>query len=137
MNKTLLYIATMLAMVIMTTACNSEDELIVNGDEMNVTFTATLDQSIDSRAISDGSMVDKLVFIAYDENGNEIAGLRQDNVPVSGGHATINTRVVKGHCYTFAFWAQNSACQVYSFSEDYKSLNVDYDGCPGARHRTL
>ena len=121
MNKKLLYIATMLAMVIMTTACNSEDELIVNGDEMNV--------------ISDGSMVDKLIFIAYDENGNEIAGLRQDNVPVSGGHATINTRVVKGHCYTFAFWAQNSACQVYSFSEDYKSLNVDYDGAANDESR--
>ena len=115
-------------MVLMTTACTSEDELIANGDELNVTFTAVLDQYIDSRAISDGSMVDKLIFIAYDENGNEIAGLRQENVPVSGGHATVNTRVVKGHRYTFAFWAQNSNCTAYSFGADYKSLNVDYNG---------
>ena len=115
-------------MVLMTTACTSEDELIANGDELNVTFTAVLDQYIDSRAISDGSMVDKLIFIAYDENGNEIAGLRQENVPVSGGHATVNTRVVKGHRYTFAFWAQNSNCTAYSFGDDYKSLNVDYNG---------
>ena len=115
-------------MVLMTTACSSEDELIANGDELNVTFTAVLDQYIDSRAISDGSMVDKLIFIAYDENGNEIAGLRQENVPVSGGHATVNTRVVKGHRYTFAFWAQNSNCTAYSFGADYKSLNVDYNG---------
>ena len=118
----------MLVMVLMTTACTSEDELIANGDELNVTFTAVLDQYIDSRAISDGSMVDKLIFIAYDENGNEIAGLRQENVPVSGGHATVNTRVVKGHRYTFAFWAQNSNCTAYSFGDDYKSLNVDYNG---------
>ena len=118
----------MLVMVLMTTACTSEDELIANGDELNVTFTAVLDQYIDSRAISDGSMVDKLIFIAYDENGNEIAGLRQENVPVSGGHATVNTRVVKGHRYTFAFWAQNSNCTAYSFGADYKSLNVDYNG---------
>ena len=115
-------------MVLMTTACTSEDELIANGDELNVTFTAVLDQYIDSRAISDGSMVDKLIFIAYDENGNEIAGLRQENVPVSGGHATVNTRVVKGHRYTFAFWAQNSNCTAYRFGADYKSLNVDYNG---------
>lgn len=115
-------------MVLMTTACTSEDELIANGDELNVTFTAVLDQYIDSRAISDGSMVDKLIFIAYDENGNEIAGLRQENVPVSGGHATVNTRVVKGHRYTFAFWAQNSNCTAYKFGADYKSLNVDYNG---------
>ena len=118
----------MLLMVLMTTACTSEDELIANGDELNVTFSAVLDQYIDSRAISDGSMVDKLIFIAYDENGNEIAGLRQENVPVSGGHATVNTRVVKGHRYTFAFWAQNSNCTAYRFGADYKSLNVDYNG---------
>ena len=118
----------MLAMVMMTTACSSDDDLIVTGDEMNVTFTAVLDQYVDSRAISDGSMVDKLIFIAYDENGNEIAGLRQENVPVSGGHATVNTRVVKGHRYTFAFWAQNSNCSAYSFGSDWKSLNVDYSG---------
>ena len=128
MNKKLSYIASMLLMVLMTTACTSEDELIANGDELNVTFSAVLDQYIDSRAISDGSMVDKLIFIAYDENGNEIAGLRQENVPVSGGHATVNTRVVKGHRYTFAFWAQNSNCTAYSFGADYKSLNVDYNG---------
>lgn len=128
MNKKLSYIASMLLMILMTTACTSEDELIANGDELNVTFSAVLDQYIDSRAISDGSMVDKLIFIAYDENGNEIAGLRQENVPVSGGHATVNTRVVKGHRYTFAFWAQNSNCTAYSFGADYKSLNVDYNG---------
>lgn len=128
MNKKLSYIASMLLMVLMTTACTSEDELIANGDELNVTFSAVLDQYIDSRAISDGSMVDKLIFIAYDENGNEIAGLRQENVPVSGGHATVNTRVVKGHRYTFAFWAQNSNCTAYKFGADYKSLNVDYNG---------
>lgn len=118
----------MLVMVLTMAACSSEDDIITTGDEMSVTFTATLDQYIDSRAISDGSMVDKLIFIAYDENGNEIAGLRQENVPVSGCRATVNTRVVKGHRYTFAFWAQNSNCTAYSFTSDHKSLNVDYSG---------
>lgn len=127
MKHTLFYM-TLLALVMMTSGCTNEDDLIIRGDEMAVTFTAQLDQYIDSRAISDGSMVDRLTFIAYDENGDEIAGLRQENVPVTDGHATVITRVVKGHYYTFAFWAQNSACTAYSFSDDYKSLQVDYDG---------
>ena len=55
----------MLVMVLTMAACSSEDDIITTGDEMSVTFTATLDQYIDSRAISDGSMVDKLIFIAY------------------------------------------------------------------------
>jgi len=118
----------MLVMVLTMAACSSEDDIITTGDEMSVTFTATLDQYIDSRAISDGSMVDKLIFIAYDQDGNEIAGLRQEDVPVTGGRATVNTRVVKGHRYTFAFWAQNSNCTAYSFTSDHKSLNVDYSG---------
>lgn len=118
----------MLVMVLTMAACSSEDDIITTGDEMSVTFTATLDQYIDSRAISDGSMVDKLIFIAYDQDGNEIAGLRQENVPVSGCRATVNTRVVKGHRYTFAFWAQNSNCTAYSFTSDHKSLKVDYSG---------
>jgi|GEM_PF-1039220 hypothetical protein len=118
-----------IALFMAMTACTADEDVINPASgEIDVTFTATLDQYIDSRAVSDGSMVDKLIFIAYDESGNEIAGLRQDNVPVSGGHATINTRVVKGHRYTFAFWAQNSACEAYSFSQDYKSINVDYQG---------
>lgn len=128
MKKILFYSITFLALASLMTACTSEDELIANGDELNVTFTATLDQYIDSRAISDGTMVDKLLFIAYDENGNEIAGLRQPDVPVVDGHATVVTRVVKGHRYTFVFWAQNSSCTAYTFSEDMHKLNVNYEG---------
>ena len=53
------------AMFSLLAACTSENDLIITDeDEFNVTFTATLDQYIDSRAISDGSMVDKLIFIA-------------------------------------------------------------------------
>ena len=117
----------LLAVLLMTASCSSEDDLITTGTEVNLTFTATLDQYIDSRAISDGSMVDVLTFVAYDQDGNEIAGLRQTGVPVTGGRATVNTRVVKGHRYTFAFWAQNSECQAYSFGEDMRTLKVNYD----------
>jgi len=127
MKKSIFSCISVLALLLMATACTSEDELIATGDELNVSFTASLDQFIDSRAISDGSMVDRLTFIAYDENGNEIAGLRQTDVPVSGGKATVETRVVKGHRYTFAFWAQNSTCTAYSFTDNMKSLKVDYD----------
>lgn len=119
----------LLALLLTLPACTSQDDMPAPaGDELTVQFTACLDGVIDSRTISDGMKVDRLTFIAYDENGNEIAGLRQTDVPVTDGHATLTTRVVKGHRYTFAFWAQNSACTAYSFSEDMHSLNVNYEG---------
>ncbi len=35
------------------------------------------------------------------------------------------TKLVKGHTYTFVFWAQNSACTAYNTS-DMKAIKVDY-----------
>ena len=119
---TLLAVATLLA------ACSSEEEVVNPSDEMTVQFTASLDGMIDSRAISDGSQVDVLTFAAFDAEGNEYRSLRQTDVAVSGGTATVTTRVVKGQRYRFVFWAQNSTCQAYTLSEDMKTLSVDYDG---------
>lgn len=119
---TLLAVATLLA------ACSSEEEVVNPSDEMTVQFTASLDGMIDSRAISDGQQVDVLTFAAFDAEGNEYRSLRQTDVHVSGGKATVTTRVVKGQRYRFVFWAQNSTCQAYTFSDDMKSLTVNYDG---------
>ena len=116
------------AMMLAIGSCTSQDDVIDTNEEATVQFSATLDGFLQSRAISDGSMVDELTFVVYDENGNEIPGLRQTHVPVVDGTATVQTHVVKKHCYTFAFWAQNSACLAYSFSDDMRSLNVDYEG---------
>lgn len=119
----------LLAGLLMLTACQS-DEVVnpLDGDnDATIQFTALLDGAIESRAISDGSMVDVLTLVVYDEQGNEIPALRQTGVPVEGGKATVTTRVVKHHCYTFAFWAQNSDCRAYSLSDDGKSLKVNYE----------
>lgn len=128
MKKILLYSITLLTVASLVTACTSEDDIVRSGDEMTLSFTAALDGIIDSRAVSDGTMVDKLIFIVYDENGEVIPALVQSDVPVVAGKAQVITRVVKGHCYSFAFWAQNSECQAYSFSDDMHKLNVNYEG---------
>ena len=86
---TLLAVATLLA------ACSSEEEVVNPSDEITVQFTASLDGMIDSRAISDGSQVDVLTFAAFDAEGNEYRSLRQTDVAVSGGTATVTTIVCK------------------------------------------
>ena len=59
------------------------------------------------------------------ENGTEITALAQNNVPVVDKKATVTTRLVKGHTYSFVFWAQNSACTAYD-TKNMAAIKVNY-----------
>ncbi len=121
------YLILAIAGIIMTTACSNENnEPVIATDEANVTFTVNLDD-IDSRAISDGTTVDQLVFAVFDTNGNEVPALRQNNVPVSNCHATVTSRVQLGRGFTFVFWAQKSGNTFYN-TANLKDLIVSYAG---------
>ena len=117
-------VATMFA----ETSC-SQEEVVVNeasADEVEVTFNATMKGQAVSRAIGDGLTVDQLLFAVYDENGEEITNLRQNDVAVSNLGATVNVRLVKGQTYQFVFWAQKSGAGHYDTS-NMKAISVDYN----------
>ena len=112
----------MVALLLGTAACSSDIEPTMGGDTP-VSFAISLGDNIDSRTISDGTGANTLKFAVF-ENGTEITALAQ-TVAVANKQATINTKLVKGHTYTFVFWAQNSACTAYNTS-DMKAIKVDY-----------
>ncbi len=112
----------MVALLLGTAACSSDIEPAMGGDTP-VSFSVSLGDNIDSRTISDGTGANTLKFAVF-ENGAEVTGLAQ-TVAVANKQATINTKLVKGHTYTFVFWAQNSACTAYNTS-DMKAITVDY-----------
>ena len=111
----------------------SQEEVVGNasGNEVEVTFNATMEGQAVSRAIGDGLTVDQLYFAVYDEAGTEIEALRQDDahgnaVPVSGHGATVKVRLVKGQTYQFVFWAQKSGAGHYDTS-NMQAISVDYN----------
>ena len=112
----------MVALLLGTAACSSDIEPAMGGDTP-VSFSVSLGDNIDSRTISDGTGANTLKFAVF-ENGTEITALAQ-TVAVANKQATINTKLVKGHTYTFVFWAQNSACTAYN-TTDMKAIKVDY-----------
>jgi len=112
----------MAAMLLGTASCSSDMEPAMGG-EMPVSFSVSLGDDIDSRTISDGLKANKLKFAVF-ENGTEIHDLAQ-TVDVVDKKATVTTRLVKGHTYSFVFWAQNSACTAYNTS-DMSAIKVDY-----------
>ena len=112
----------MVALLLGTVACSSDIEPAMGGDTP-VSFSVSLGDDIDSRTISDGTGANTLKFAVF-ENGAEITALAQE-VPVANKQATVTTKLVKGHTYTFVFWAQNSACTAYN-TADMKAIKVDY-----------
>ena len=119
-----IYLILAIAGIMMTTACSKENN--EPASESNVTFTVNLD-GIDSRAISDGTTVDQLVFAVYDNEGNEIPALRQNDIQIENKQATVTTKVAMGQKYSFAFWAQKSGNTFYN-TTDLTDVVVSYTG---------
>ena len=109
-------------MLVCVASCSNEMESAM-GVEFPVSFAIDLGDNIDSRTISDGLKANTLKFAVF-ENGTEIHALAQ-TVAVADKKATINTKLVKGHTYSFVFWAQNSACTAYN-TTDMSAITVDY-----------
>ena len=85
------------------------------GDLINACFNVSLPDDMATKAISDGTLADELTFIAFDENGRQIAGLDQ-TVPITNKKATVTANLIRGVHYTFAFWAQKTGQYAVSYS---------------------
>ena len=120
--KKCLFLGAMAAMLLGTASCSSDMEPTMGG-EVPVSFAIDLGDGVDSRTISDGLKANQLKFAVF-ENGTEITGLAQ-TVAVANKQASINTKLVKGHTYSFVFWAQNSACTAYN-TTNMSAITVDY-----------
>ena len=109
-------------------SCSSEqmDEL-----ETSVTLTICLDEhKTHSRAISDGTSVDQLIYAVYTTDGTPvIPKVKVDNagaICIEEG-LKLSVTVLNGYEYKLVCWAQNSACTAYTVSDDMK-VSVDYEG---------
>lgn len=104
MKKKNLFGILALVSMFFTTSCSQDDlsnESLTN-DFVNATFTLGTDDVLGSRAIGDGTTVDKVACAVYDAQGNELSELSQkvsfDGTTEDGKRkATFNTRLAKGH----------------------------------------
>lgn len=115
----------MVATVLFAASCTSED-LTQNesGENVKVSFSLGL-EGISTRAISDGSGVNKLAYAVFDEAGKRISGIEAKNEEVTFP-ATVELTLVKDKKYKVAFWAQNKACSAYSVDKEAMTVTVDY-----------
>ena len=110
--------------MLLATSCSNEDSLELSGNQALVTFSIGLENAMNTRAISDGSGVDKLIYAVFDKEGNRVT--QSDNSAKFPFEKTFY--LMKGEQYTAVFFAQNEECTAYQISDDYKTITVDYEG---------
>ena len=135
MNKKLFLGMFAAAGMLFATSCsNDELDVVQSGNEAQVTFNLGTEGGLTTRAISDGTGADKLVYAVYklDAQGNpelqKVVGSNENGQFVktdfkSGDNVTIT--LAKGQTYQVAFWAQDGDCDAYN-TNDLAAVEVEY-----------
>lgn len=114
-------------MLLATSCSNDELDAVQSGNEAQVSFSLGLDGGTATRAISDGTSADVLVYAVFDKDGKRISTIQQVKKEDVTFPTTENITLAKGQTYKVAFWAQDGDCNAYTVSDDMK-VTVDYTG---------
>ena len=124
--RNLLLMFAMVGMLFATSCSNDDLDTVQSGNESQVTFSLSLEKKIATRAISDGSQADKLVYAVFDENGDRISTIQKVEKTDVIFPATETLTLAKGQTYKVAFWAQDADCEAYSV-DDNMNVTVSYE----------
>ena len=99
-----------------------------SGSEASVSFMLGLQNSLQTKAIGDGTGANMLVYAVFDSNGEKVI---IDKVAKKVSFPAVETiTLAKGQSYKIAFWAQNDATSAYTISDEMV-VSVDYGGARG------
>lgn len=139
MNKKLFLGMFAAAGMLFATSCsNDELDMVQSGNEAQVTFSLGLEGGIATRAISDGTKADKLVYAVYKLNAQGEPEL-QNVVGSTNGQFektdfksgdNVSITLAKGQTYQVAFWAQDGDCKAYD-TDDLTAVVVKYQNEDG------
>ncbi|MBO7203722.1 MAG: hypothetical protein J6V29_02050 [Bacteroidales bacterium] len=121
MKKILSFFA--LAALLLTASCSKQESPVLGDDQ--VIISLGLEGVSATRAISDGSKVNQLVYEVYDKNGALLGTMDETTEETVTFPYSLSLPLAKGQDYTILFWAQNSGCEAYN-TEDLRSVTVDY-----------
>ena len=119
--------------LVFSTSC-VDDNIISNSDEniknvVDLKFSFTFEDSNSTRAISDGTTVDKMFYAIISEDGkliNKSSRMLHKN-ELETQVLSMNISLASGVKYRAIFWVQNSECNAYTFNDDM-SVDVNYNG---------
>lgn len=114
--------------LLLIVSCSKES--VVSDDERygTVEFDVRVNNVIYTKAISDGSGADCLMYAIFKENGELVLSksIKKGVSNLSGGFK-MSVTLPTGNGYRGVFWAQNSKCSAYNVSDDM-IVSVNYSG---------
>ena len=131
MCKNLIYLLLAVGMLLMTSCIYDDLQTPESAGDVQVSFALGLEGSIATRAISDGTGADKLVYAVYkvekqDTYQKVISSVVEDIDSFVENGYTLPIPLAKGQSYFAAFWAQNGDCTAY-VTDDLTNVQVNYD----------
>ena len=121
---------TLLALLLV--ACE-QDNLVIHEPQAEVEITFNFDfENVDmTRAISDGTQVDELMYAIFNAENNQLVISKSTKKNASGATSTsgltTHMTLTGGVKYKAVFWMQSSLTDAYTVSEDMK-VTVSYAG---------
>lgn len=149
MNRTIYFsLGISLLMMWLTSCSNNDTDLTVPSPDsvkeyITVSFSLEVEGDMNSRSVSDGSIIDELYFQVLDQDGNPSEYgedpdsefvTKENNVVVkkdvsSESGVTFPVKfsfvLLRGQSYNISFWAQSSKTTAYDLS-NYPKVVVDY-----------
>ena len=127
MKKNLFFGLFATMVLLLTTACQKENDLLGNG-EATISFEISTPQMA-TRAFSDGTTATELKYAVYHKVGENFVLLRGENkAQLNGKKAHVDVQLATGKTYYVFFWAQHPDAP---FAPDYDALTmkVTYGNC--------
>lgn len=128
MIKRLLHITRYLLVAVLPLLAGCSEDVFEpaagDGSSVAVTFRASIDTGIQSRAISDGTSADRLLVAVY-EGETPVETYRNDYELGTALTSGIELRLLSGHSYKVLFWACDGDNTAYTVS-DQGVITADY-----------
>ena len=117
--------------MLLIVGCSQDIRPEISEQTADVVFNLNVEgESAEVRSISDGTGVDQLMWAVFSVDGELVLPKSVKNnvtdLLSANGHSMYVT-LAKGKTYKVAFWAQNSACEAYTVSDDMK-VTINYEG---------
>ena len=134
MNNNLLFTMLAASTMVLATGCSGSDDTAVtpeNNSLAAVSFSVQADAVAGTRAISDGTGADELIYRVFDKEGHVISASLAKKTETGltdllTGHK-VTLYLAKGQTYKVAFWAQDADCTAYTV-DDNMGVTVSYTG---------
>ena len=133
MNNSLLFTMLAASTMMLATGCSSSDDTVATQESnlATVSFSVQADAVVGTRAISDGTGADELIYRVFDKEGHVISASLAKKTETGltdllTGHK-VTLYLAKGQTYKVAFWAQDADCTAYTV-DDNMGVTVSYTG---------